>query len=317
MKKPILKKQPPPFTIKVELTEGCNLYCDFCGIRGIRTGPGNFKFMTPGTAARIAIEIQREGWNSKIEFTMRGEPLMNPNYMQIFRIFRQYLPKTSMSVFTNGGPLLKKPGIIKRIDKLLKIINMLALDDYEYAGFVKKIKEQYEGEHEIKIYPKEPLYKKRKTSDHVLIIVPDISSGRVATRQLNNACQAAGPPDYSFKNKICAQPFREMVIRWNGKIDLCCQDWRMLYIIGDIWKEHIEKIWNDKKMWAARNKLFHRQRNFGPCLGCNKTSYRVGLLPDVMAKYTCKEPSILDERIIKNVLAIGPQTKVIKREWEE
>lgn len=108
-----------------------------------------------------------------------------------------------------------------------------------------------------------------------------------------------------------------MVIRWNGMVDLCCQDWRMLYIIGNVWHKSLDDIWDDKRMWAARNKLFHKQRDFGPCLGCNKISYRVGLLPDVMARYTCKFPSILDERIIKKVLEVGPRTQVIKRPWEK
>lgn len=313
-RKPILKKQPPPFTIKVELTEGCNLYCKFCGIRGIRTGPGNFKFMEVKTAARIAQGIQRNGWSSKIEFTMRGEPLMNPDYMQIFRIFRQYLPETPMSVFTNGGPLVKH--CTEKIDKLLNIINVLALDDYEYAGFVRQIKKKYKGKHQFKIYPDEPVYKKRKSKEHVMVIVPDIGKGKVSTRHLNNMCMTAGPPDYSCINKICALPFREMVIRWNGKVDLCCQDWRMLYIIGNIWFEPINEIWNDGRMWAARNKLFHKQRDFAPCFGCNKISYRIGLLPDVMAQYTCKFPSKLDERVIKRVLKVGPQTEVVKRPWE-
>ena len=33
-----MNKQPPPFCIQVELTEGCNLACSFCGIAGILAG---------------------------------------------------------------------------------------------------------------------------------------------------------------------------------------------------------------------------------------------------------------------------------------
>ena len=28
-----------PFCVQVELSEGCNLFCQFCGLRGIRQGP--------------------------------------------------------------------------------------------------------------------------------------------------------------------------------------------------------------------------------------------------------------------------------------
>ena len=40
-----MKKQSPPFCIQIELTEGCNLACSFCGIAHIRdneyNGPEN------------------------------------------------------------------------------------------------------------------------------------------------------------------------------------------------------------------------------------------------------------------------------------
>ena len=34
-------KQQPPFCIQIELTEGCNLACSFCGIAGIRDNEAN------------------------------------------------------------------------------------------------------------------------------------------------------------------------------------------------------------------------------------------------------------------------------------
>src|SRR5512135_1233867 len=93
-----------PWCIQPELAEGCSWrfgsgkggLCSFCGIQAIRSGPGEFKFMTVGTAMRIAEGMI--GWNEKprIEFAMRGEPLMNPKHLEIFRIFRDRLPNAQM-----------------------------------------------------------------------------------------------------------------------------------------------------------------------------------------------------------------------------
>lgn len=61
-----MKEQQAPFTILVEPTEGCNLGCSFCGLRGMREkGTKPWKFMTIETATRIADEIKRVGWKSK------------------------------------------------------------------------------------------------------------------------------------------------------------------------------------------------------------------------------------------------------------
>jgi hypothetical protein len=38
-------KQESPFAIQIELTEGCNLFCSFCGIHGIRSSAKDYEFM--------------------------------------------------------------------------------------------------------------------------------------------------------------------------------------------------------------------------------------------------------------------------------
>lgn len=53
-------RQDPPFSLQIEPTEGCNLRCGFCGIRGIREQgqpgalSGPFSFMTVETARAVA-----------------------------------------------------------------------------------------------------------------------------------------------------------------------------------------------------------------------------------------------------------------------
>lgn len=73
--------QQAPFTIQVEPTEGCNLGCTFCGLQGMKhNGKTPWNFMTLETAERIASEISRVGWNSKIVFALHGEPTLNKNF---------------------------------------------------------------------------------------------------------------------------------------------------------------------------------------------------------------------------------------------
>src|SRR5450631_2938097 len=95
-------RQEAPFAAQIELSEGCQLYCDFCGLQGIRTiKEKNFKFMSASTAESIASQIELAGWNPRIEFAMHGEPTMNPEYILIVNIFRQYLPKHHIMMTSN------------------------------------------------------------------------------------------------------------------------------------------------------------------------------------------------------------------------
>ena len=67
-------EQRPPLLIEIEPTEGCNLGCSFCGLRGIRkTGTTPLKFMSVENAKKIARKIRLERWQSKIMFAGHGE----------------------------------------------------------------------------------------------------------------------------------------------------------------------------------------------------------------------------------------------------
>ena len=82
--------QQAPFTVLIEPTEGCNLGCSFCGLRGIREkGTKPWKYMSIETAERIASEIANAGWNAKLVFAQHGEPTLNPKLFEIIATFRK------------------------------------------------------------------------------------------------------------------------------------------------------------------------------------------------------------------------------------
>lgn len=319
-----MKKQEAPFTIKIELTEGCCLSCSFCGIKGIRKSIGGYKFMTVSMAKIIAEQIAESQWNSKIEFTMRGEPTANPNCNKIISVFRKALPRTQLMMTSNGKPLLDGYGAKGKISTLFKAgLNILALDDYKIGGIIPKILKSIPKMDKL-YYPRDDNsspHQRRDINEHVLIIISDISGGKIGNRVLNNQCGSAAPLDAGMINARCARPFRELVIRWDGKVPLCCNDWRGIYCCGDVLdrpsgNKDLEKIWNNERFVAVRKKVYHRQRDFKPCKGCNSKSFRVGLLPDKMGKEDMGKPNKKTKKIIDIVLSEKQLTKSVLRKWE-
>ena len=95
-------KQHPPFLIEIEPTEGCNLGCSFCGLRGIREkGTNPWNFMSVEDAKIISRKIKDAGWNSRICFCGHGEPTINPNLLNIIREFRKELPNHKFQLICN------------------------------------------------------------------------------------------------------------------------------------------------------------------------------------------------------------------------
>jgi len=80
-----------------------------------------------------------------------------------------------------------------------------------------------------------------------------------------------------FKNKIfkkdirgCGQyrPLERMHILFNGKVILCCMDWRQQYVLGDLSVQTIEEVWNSQEYSEVRN-LIYGDSDHGDIL-CNK-----------------------------------------------
>lgn len=318
----------PPFCIQVEFCEGCNLYCEFCGLRGIRKGPGGpYKLMTKKTAEAIAMSIAEHGWNSRIEFAMHGEPTMNPDYINLVGIFREYLPKNQLMMTSNGGGLLKKPGPVKNVEDLFEAgLNVLALDNYVNYNVVPKVRKKLEAmtdaEFNIWDYPstiEASPHKRWGRKAKEVIIVEDISVADIGSHaSLNNHCGAAGPLDHSAQGKRCAKPFRELTVRWDGNVAFCCNDWRGTLNVGNVHKRTLKDIWHDDIFHAARKHLYHGMRTFTPCYGCNALSYRVGLLPDHRGKQSMPRPNkadkvLLAESVAKQKLLAKP----VYRDWEK
>jgi hypothetical protein len=316
--------QDPPNAIQIELVEGCPLRCTFCGLNGIREKENNYKFLTFERAGEMARRIRESEWNPRLEFAMHGEPTMNPYMIEIFIEFRRLLPRLKMMLTTNGAIIARDP--FHTIHEIFAAgIDTIALDDYEGIKWVPKIREAIYGRPilaEIFDYPANP-----KGNPHTrypgkrLVFIQDISIAEKGTHsKLNNHAGAGAPKNSSAAGKRCAKPFRELAIRWDGSVALCCNDWRGEYIIdyGD-WVTRIQGLtdmWNSHLFYAARQKLYHRERDFGPCNGCDALSTRVGLLPDRMGKEDMPLPDSVTREHIAFALDGGPLTKPVLREWE-
>ena len=318
-------KQEPPFAVQIELVEGCNLRCSFCGINGIRGKERNYKFMTAKTAERIASELAAHGWNSRIEFAMHGEPTMHPDAAKIIGIFRKHLPRASMLMLSNGGGLQGPEGLVL-IQRLFDAgLNTLGLDEYQNVSLVPKIVARIAAESntgfEFYVYPDQALgnpHARQKPKARRLVHIRPIDANTEGTHAtLNNHAGAGAPKSDAGQGKPCAKPFRELSFRWDGSTAICCNDWRGELATGNIHKVGLMDIWRGEVMNEARKRLILGMRDFGPCAGCDATSYRVGLLPDTFGRETLPKPPPKGTKFLDEQASKKPLTTPVKREWEK
>lgn len=296
-------------------------------MRALTKGPNTtFNYMSVKTAEKIGADMWAAGWNPRVEFAMHGEPTANPELPEIVAAVRASLPKSYFMLTTNGMPLIES-GDQGHFEALVEDlfeagIDTIALDAYrglkvhEYARRMERLWMR------VGDYPKDgndfnPHRRKKASDPKIFSILKDISDNEDGTHgHLSNQGGTAGPKDYSMNGIRCALPFREMSVRWDGNVAICCNDWRGVYKIGNVLERSMESLWHDPAMYAARKKLYQGERDFGACDGCTHRTYRPGLLPDRMGKETLPPASQDDLDLIAMALEGQPYTPGLLRVWE-
>lgn len=280
-----------PWSVQVELSEGCNRLCTFCGLNGIRNAPGKFKFMTQETASIVASEMACLAPTARYEFAMHGEPLMNPEWDSIIGLFRMNMPKAQIQVTTNGIVTLKR-GMQRTFDMAFAVgVDFIALDTYypERDRLWEEVA-KLEGIEVVDYYKdwqpvgKSPYANYRRKVQRTVVVMDDISRHQGEARQRTLFNHAGSNPLGKVPpeplKKTCTIPFREMSICWNGNVNICCMDWKHEFTVGNVVRDGARAVWNSPAFGAARRVLQSKSREFTPCNKCDVSSgTRVGLLP--------------------------------------
>lgn len=320
------RRPDPPYAVVIDLVEGCNLRCNFCGINGIRHPKKNdYKNMELDTLHEIVDSIADAGWVSRIEVGSHGEPTMHPHFYTALATIRERLPKASIMVTTNGTGFMKDT-----VDSLNRAFdygaNCIGLDEYEYVNIYKKVRAGLSNDaakidFEVDEYPANKSVgpnQKWEYRARQLVLVQDISLATTGTKaSLTNHCGSAAPLNFKRAGKRCAKPFREITIRWDGNVAICCNTWEGVYKCGNILEDDLEDIWRGKAFRTARRFLYHGMREMAPCYGCDNVSYRSGFLPDRKGLKDVPMPTQSDYELWDEYISCEPLAVHIKTPWED
>lgn len=297
-----------PNTIQIEFTQGCNRHCEFCGTSGLEKTP---RFMEFDTLVHTVESLKRTDWHYKILLAGHGEPTLHPDHLNMIAYLRKELPNVNIIMMTNGYSVLKD---IQNLEWLLTAgVTELIFDEYIDSN-LDSIK-TYLKENNIayRVYGDgSKLFENKKS----ISFNPPIELAKpTIARNLTNHCGAGMPPLSEPKKARCTKVFREMYVRWDGNIAICCDDFRGEYGIANVNEMEIADIWMHPRFESARRFLYQGIRCFHPCSICATSPVRPGLLPDRMGKETLPEPTQKDYEIV--TYRTTPYSNIRKREWEK
>lgn len=238
--------------IEVETINRCNGACSFCPVNR-NIDPREKKVMERSLFENIVKQLATIDYAGRFTTFSNNEPLLDERIIEWNRYARERLPKARMHLFTNGTLLT-----LDKFIALTEILDELIIDNYQQKlqliGPCREIADYCKGRPEL--------------AKKVTIVLR--KPQEVLTSRGGNAPNRSEIGNYG-KDR-CILPFKQMIVRPDGKVSLCCNDAVGKYTLGDLTKEGILDIWYGARFQMVRKCLYEGRENWGNCKNCDAFS---------------------------------------------
>lgn len=235
--------------VEIETVNRCNGNCNFCPV-SVKHDSREFKIMDRQLFESIINQLAEMNYRGKLALFSNNEPFLDSDIIDKHKYARTKLPNTRMHLFTNGTLLT-----IEKFVEIMKYLDELIIDNYQQE--LKLIKPCLEIQEYCKEYPE---LKKRVTI--VLRKPNEILSSRGGDAPNKKELK-------SYPKAKCVLPFRQLIIRPDGKVSLCCNDPLGKNTLGDVSKQSLQEIWYGDKFKMVRECLNKGRGHWKHCEFCD------------------------------------------------
>lgn len=235
--------------IEIETVNRCNGNCDFCPVSK-KNDTRELHIMTDELFEKIIGELADINYSGRLALFSNNEPFLDPKIIERNRYAREKLPNAKMHLFTNGTLL--------DMDKFLGIVenlNELIIDNYQQELQLlkpcKEIVEYCEQHHELK---KKVTIVLRKPHE-----ILTTRGGDAPNRSIKK----------SYGGAKCTLPYKQMIVRPDGKISLCCNDALGKMSLGDLTVQTVVEAWNSPEYRRVRKLLAEGREKIKLCKYCD------------------------------------------------
>lgn len=242
-------KEPIFDHVEIETINRCNGNCDFCPVSR-QSDTREYKLMAKELFEDIINQLADINYAGKLALFSNNEPFLDEDILNKHKYAREKLPNAKMHLFTNGT-LLKLEWFIE----IMNYLDELVIDNYQQE--LKLIKP---CEEIVRYCEKHPELKKRVTI--VLRKPHEILSSRGGDAPNRKEL-------ISYGEDMCILPYKQLIIRPDGQVSLCCNDPLGKNTLGDLSKNSIMNVWNNDRFKTVRKALYEGRKNWKHCEFCD------------------------------------------------
>jgi len=235
--------------IEIETINRCNGNCSFCPVSR-QNDTRKLVKMSQTLFENIIDQLSDIDYGGKLALFSNNEPFLDENIIEKHKYAREKLPHAWMGLYTNGTLLT-----IDKFKEIVKYLDELIIDNYQQD--LKLIKPCVE----IKKYCDEHTELKKKVT---------IVLRKQQELLTNRGGDAPNRGDkVSYPSAKCVLPFRQLIIRPDGKVSLCCNDPLGRDTLADLNKEKIIDAWYNSRFQIVRKCLYEGRMNWEHCKYCD------------------------------------------------
>lgn len=235
--------------VEIETINRCNGTCSFCPISA-GNDTRKYEYMSDELFQNIIHQLAELNYKGKLALFSNNEPFLDKNIIERHKYAREKLPDARMHLFTNGTLLT-----VDKFKEVIQYLDELVIDNYhEELKLIKpsmEIAEYCDSHQELK---KKVTIVLRKPNEILS------SRGGDAPNRKNILC---------MEHVRCVLPYRQIIIRPDGKVSLCCCDPLGKNTLGDLKKNSLIEIWNGTFYKKVRDALYGGRENWEHCVYCD------------------------------------------------
>ena len=192
------------------------------------------KVLSSKVVKKVLDELGEHNYKGFVAFHRYNEPLIDPRLFELISYAKSHCPKAMIRILTNGFYLHQ--AIVDELSNLdIESLEVSAYFPEEYRRLTKlNVKFPY------------------KVFNSIL----DMRLSLYDRKKLNLP-------------KPCYAQINDITINCEGKLSLCCLDWKNKHTFGDLEKESLEKIISSRKFLSVYRNLAKGNRTLNMCSRCD------------------------------------------------
>lgn len=213
--------------VELETQNRCNAGCAFCPVN--RNAPQReYARMSEELYSSIIDQLAKLRFKRSLSLHSNNEPLLDKRLPDFAKEAHQKLPKARIKMFTNGSLLT-----LDLFRALLPSFDRIFINNYNNLPIMHP---QIQEIHDYCLTPEG-----RKFITGKSVVIQYRNPGVVLSSRAGNAPNRKPPKrPPTFK---CPYPYRQFIIRPDGKVSLCCNDALGEMTLGDLSTQPILDVW--------------------------------------------------------------------------